>query len=989
MHKSKLLLALIAVFAAMGIASAQNTVSGIVTDNADEAVPGAMVMVSGKTNGTMTNELGEFSIKAGQNDTLVVDIMGYKTQRVPVQGRSMIMIKLQDDSEQLEATVVIGYGSAQKIGNIVGSVKTVSSSQLVDKPSSNVGDALQGKVAGLQIFNTSGEPQSTVSIRLRGESSLSLSNEPLYIVDGVPVSSTIFTSINPQDIENISVLKDASSTAIYGSRAANGVIFITTKQAKKGERPTVAVRAQYGVSMLTNYNMDMMSSEELIRFEEMCQPSLKNDVAYQARKAFILGNGIDFDWTDYLFDNAAPMMQADASLRGATENTNYYVSLGYYSEEGTFKVNSGTKRFNLRTNIDTKVAKWAKIGMNLAISYMKYNTTVTGWYNQTPIMQALTNLPYRTPYEMVYNTDGTVSYGDRYEVYPWDQMPDLIEYYKKNTNNRQNVNLTGQTYILLTPVKGLNIRARQSFDGFDYTGEALYMPSYTAGSNRGTNVQGFQRYYQLTSTNTAEYKTTIADTHHLTLLLGHESILKHQKTLSATGSGLTDDRIHNFGSVTTVTSWGGEDSECAFNSFFFNVNYDWKDKYFFDASVRTDGSSLFGKNHRYATFYSVGAMWKIKNEPWMYNISWINDLNLNLSYGTTGNSGLSSWYASYGLVSSGVTFKGEDGWALSQVENPDLTWETVGTLNARLAGRIFDRVSFDAQYYHKSSWNLLMSVPYSGTTGHSSGYANIASMTNQGMDLEIEIDLLHTKDFYWSIGGNVNYNKNEITKLYRGLDELSFPLQSLKYQVGKPSSLVYTQIRAGVDPADGSPMWYDLNGNLTKTYSDDIMQFNGWDTNSPWSGGFNTNFSWKGLGFSADFSWIGERWIFIDERYYTMNPTDMLLRSNFEKKMMNIWTTPGQVTDIPKYGTPYRHDSSRFSNASFLRLKNVSISYNLPAKWLEATRVISSAKVYVTGRNMLTFTNFEGYDPEVGYGNATSGMYPNSRQIVIGAEIIF
>ena len=205
-------------------------------------------------------------------------------------------------------------------------------------------------------------------------------------MDGVPVSSSVFSSINPQDIENISILKDASSTAIYGSRAANGVIFITTKQGKKGEKPTLAVRAQYGVSMLTNYNMDMMNSKELIQFEEMCQPSLKNDVAYQARKAFILGNNLNYDWTSYLFDDAAPMLQADASLRGATENTNYYVSLGYYSENGTFKVNSGTDRFNFRTNIDTKIAKWAKFGANLAISYSKSKTTTTGWYKQTPIV---------------------------------------------------------------------------------------------------------------------------------------------------------------------------------------------------------------------------------------------------------------------------------------------------------------------------------------------------------------------------------------------------------------------------------------------------------------------------------------------------------------------------------------------------------------------------------------------------------------------------
>lgn len=280
-------------------------------------------------------------------------------------------------------------------------------------------------------------------------------------------------------------------------------------------------------------------------------------------------------------------------------------------------------------------------------------------------------------------------------------------------------------------------------------------------------------------------------------------------------------------------------------------------------------------------------------------------------------------------------------------------------------------------------------MPYSGTTGHSSGWGNIAAMRNRGVDLELGIDLVHTKDVYWSVSANVNYNKNEITKLYQGLDELAFPNYSLKYQVGKPSSLVYTQVRAGVDPNDGAPMWYDLNGNLTKTYSDDIMQFCGMDTNAPWSGGFSTAFSWKGIGLNADFSWIGERWIFINERYYTMNPANQLFKSNFETKMLNMWTTPGQKTDIPKYGTQFYHDTARFSNASFIRMKNISLSYTFPKSLIQKSGFLSGVKVYVTGRNLWTITDFEGYDPEVGYSNATSGLYPNSRQIVFGAELVF
>ena len=971
-------------------ATAQNIkVKGTVADASGEPIIGATVIVEGTKTGTSTGADGGFSISVPPDATLTFAILGYKTHSEKVAGRTNLIVTLESDAEYLEETIVIGYGSGQKIGNIVGSVTTVSSKDIASSPSSNIGDALQGKVAGLQIFNTSGEPQSTVSIRLRGVSSLNLSNAPLYILDGVPVSSDVFSSMNPQDIENISILKDASSTAIYGSRAANGVIVVTTKKGQKGEKPTVSVRAQAGVSMLTNYNMDMMNSAQLLEFEQLCVPSLKTDPAFIAKKNFILGNNINFDWTDYLFDKTAPIVQGDASFRGATDKTNYYVSFGYSSEEGTAKSNSGSDRYTLRSNVDIQMAKWFKFGANLALSFTKYQTIVTGWYTASPILQAVTGIPYYTPYQLVYNEDGTFSYGDVYQVYPWNNDIDLNEYYKKNTNNRQAVNLMGQTYFLFTPVKGLNIRLQQAIDAFDYTNESIYLPSYTPSSARGTNAQAFQRYSQLSSTNTIEYKNNIANKHFFTALLCHESFVKTEKTFSMTGTGLTDDRLVSIGSTTSIDSWGGGTMEYAFNSFFLNLNYDYTGKYFVDASVRTDGSSLFGKNHRYATFYSVGAMWKIKNEPFLKNVSWIDELNMNLSYGTTGNSGLSEWYASLGLVGSGPKYNGNAGWAISQIPNSDLTWETVGTLNYRISGRVFDRVSFGVEFYNKQSKNLLMEIPYSATTGHSSGWGNVASMVNRGVDLELNFDFIHSKNVYWGASVNVNYNNNEITKLYQGLDEISFPEYSLKYQVGYSSSLVYTHVRAGVDPEDGSPMWYDLNGNLTKTYSDDIMQFCGLDTNAKWSGGFSTNFSWKGLGINADFSFIGKRYVFLNERYYTMNPQTVLFTSNFETKMLNIWTHPGQQTDIPKYGTPFYHDTSRFSNAAFLRLKNLSVSYSLPKKILEPTKILSGVKVYVTGRNLLTVTDFEGYDPEVGYSNATSGMYPNSRQIVGGIEITF
>ncbi len=986
----KLVLSLIAVLGAIVLTSAQQRqVSGTVTGVDGQPIAGATILVEGTQSGTTTGADGKFTLRIPSKGNLLVSFLGYKTETVAIDSRKVFDVVLSEDATDVEDVVVVGYGSGQKVGNIVGSVTTVKASEIAERPSANIGDALQGKVSGLQIFSGSGEPQSSVKMQLRGPSSLNLDTAPLYILDGVPVSQSVFNSINPQDIETISTLKDASSTAIYGSRAANGVIYISTKKGKKGEKPSISLRAQYGVSMLTNYNMDMMNSEELIRFEEMCVPSLKTDAAYQAQKAFILGNNINFDWTDYLFDNAAPMMQFDASMRGATENTTYFASMSYYSEQGTSKANSSVDRVTFRVNLDTNITKWLKFGTNIGLNFSKYKTITTGWYIQSPILQAVTALPYRTPYEIIHNEDGTISYGDVQWVYPWDQMIDLNTYYKYNTNDRQNAGLMGQTYFEIRPVKGLTIRAQQAIDAFDYTNESINMPSYYPYTARGRNSQALQRGYQLSSTNTIEYKNNINAKHFFTVLLGHESITNTEKTFNAVGTGLSDDRLVAFGTTTAISSWDGNKIERVSNSFFANMNYNFDGRYFVDASVRTDGSSLFGRNHRYATFFSVGTMWKAKAEKFMQNVKWVNDLNVTLSYGTTGNSGLSSWYEHLGLVGAGPKYNGLAGWGLSQVPNSDLTWETVSTLNVGLNGRLFDRVGFNFQFYNKKSTDLLMDLPFSATTGHASGMGNIGEMVNRGIDLEVNVDLIHTKNVYWNVSANVNYNKNKITKLYQGLDELAFPDYSLKYQVGKSSTLVYVQQFAGVDPADGTPMWYDLNGNKTKTYSDDLMQFNGWDTTAPWSGGFSTQFSWKGLGFSADFSWVGERWIFLNERYYTMNPTNLLFQSNFERKMFDMWTEPGQVTDVPKYGTPFQQDTRRFSNASFLRMKAISLSYTFPKSLVAKSGFLSGAKIYVTGRNLWTITDFEGYDPEVGVANATSGMYPNSRQIVFGAELTF
>jgi len=451
--------------------------------------------------------------------------------------------------------------------------------------------------------------------------------------------------------------------------------------------------------------------------------------------------------------------------------------------------------------------------------------------------------------------------------------------------------------------------------------------------------------------------------------------------------GITDSRQDNLddGTVLKKPSWSR--SQEVFNSYFSRVDYNYADRYMFDASFRRDGSSLFGKNRRWANFYSVGARWNIMNESFLKDVSWINTLSLKASFGTTGNSSISN-YLSYGVVGAySSPYNGTAAWGLGNPENDDLTWEVVENLNIGLSVRVFNSLSVDVDFYNKMTKDMLMEIPWSLTTGHDSGWGNVADMRNRGVDFELSYDVPMPKDFYLNVAANFNYNKNTITKLFDGRDSFEYSNTGIKLQVGKPYGEFFYVRSAGVDPRDGYQMWYDADGNITKNYSDDYAVFTGKQRYAPWAGGFNFNFGWKGLSIGAQFSWVAGKWTINNDRYFMMNPK-FVANGNGAVDLLNMWTTPGQITDVPCYESTRQFDDTLLENSSFLRLKNLQISYSLPSNWLKKTGVFSGVRVFAIGRNLLTVTKYTGFDPEAD-SNLQLGRYPNSKQYTFGVELTF
>ena len=1002
----KLFLILMTLMACGWSLSAQTrTYHGTVVDAAnDEPLIGATIMPVGGGRGVATDADGRFSLSVPANVKQVkVSYVGMVTQTLSLSDN--MIVRMASTAADLDDVVVLGYGSAKKLGSVVGSVAKVGEKALENIPTATFVDALQGQVAGLNIYSNSGDPSSTDNaIRIRGVNSLTAGNTPLFILDGAPVTSAIFTTLNPNDIESVTVLKDAASVAIYGSRAANGVIVITSKKGAFGARPRVSIRANVGWSQMVEDPVEMMNSQQYIEFRDKIGSPVEQEVRDIVNKY-----GIDTDWRKETFDSHALTYSVEASLQGGGENLNYYLSLNHYDADGIISM-SGMRRTTLRSNLNVKVADWLRIGLQTNVGYTKYenNAAVSSSevYANNPMVFARMAFPYDSPNYYTFDENGNIQWGEKamYLHYCGLQSPDFLT----STINRARTNLTANVnlYEQLNPIAGLTIRAQQAVNGFDYRLHSRGIPyeSYLTPMgdqlgrapvgqvNTGSNQQSFQRYYSFTYTHTAEYMHTFNDVHNMTLLAGEESIITRSNQFSAYTTGQSDPRLWLLQQGTTATPANQSQSiaNSTFNSIFFKANYDYDNRYFVEGTYRRDGSSKFAPGHRWANFFSVGAMWNAKNEKFLQPVEWLDELQLRLSYGSTGNSSIDD-YMYFGTVG---TYAGGYGpgdaitaIGLANPSNKDLTWETVHSFDLGLRFKIFNILTMEADFYRKDTKNMLMAIPWSFTTGFSEGYGNIGSMRNTGVDVNATADIFKTKDWYWGVRCNFNYNKNEITELFNGRTSYVIPNTGLRYEIGHSAGEFYSVRYIGVDPRDGKQMWLDKNDNITKVYNaDENSVMTGKSQYAPWTGGFGTTVSWKGLSLQLDFNWAAKKYMTSNDNYFLYNAA----QGNGQNQcveMLNVWTKPGDVTMYPNATEAIQFDTRFIEDASFMRLKNLTLSYAFPQNLMQKIR-LNGLVLHFTGRNLWTVTDFSGYDPEP-QTNVYKFAYPNTRQYEFGIEVSF
>lgn len=988
---SLMLLCMMATF----VAWAQTVINGTVVDASDgEPITGAAVKVKGTQQGVLTDVNGKFRINVEAGTPLIFSFMGMETVAHP--AKNGMMVEMRHYEEVMDEIVISGYGSAKKIGSVVGSVVTVDNKKMEKAVTANFTDALAGQVSGLSVLTSSGDPSKSASIRLRGINSINSSSTPLFILDGAPISSTMFNTLNPSDIQSISVLKDAASTAIYGSRAANGVIVITSKKGKLNEKAHLVVKGQYGFSNPVSDGIKMMNSQQYVQFRDLIGQPVSQNI-----RDLVNNYGISTNWRDEVLNNAAPTYTVDASLTGGSQNISYYLSFNHHSQDGLID-QSKMHREALRANVEGRLNRWFKAGVQLNLgsnAYQQNNEAeaTDGLYTSNPMIFSRIAFPYDSPNYYSFDDNGGIVWGDRAAKLKYSNRETPWFVNDNRSYKKHNLTLMLNAFEQLNPIEGLTIRAQQALDGYDYTTDNRYIPyeqfvtpmGSTVAASEGFVSNSFQRYSSYTFTHTAEYRRTIKD-NTFSVLLGEESILSRNRSFGVYTEGQTDDRQLRLTDGTSVAIGNLTDkrAEEAFNSLFATVSYDYANKYYLDASYRADASSKFAPGHRWGNFYSVGGMWDAKKENFLKDVDWLDVLQARVTYGLVGNSTGAGSYDYYGLFGTGGLYNGQSSMGISNPSNSTLTWEKVGSFNAGVTFGFLDRMTIGIDAYRRKTYDMLMSIPYSFTTGFSSGMGNIGAMVNKGFDLDMNINLIKTKDIDWTFKANVNYNKNEITELFAGRDEYIIANTGLKLEVGKPYGEFYSVEYAGVDPRDGKPMWYDKDGNLTKVYNEERdSKFTGKQRYAPWNGGFGTSFSWKGLSITADFAWQAGKYMINNDNYFVMN-ANQGTSQNMAADMLNIWTKPGDITNIPKYGEEVQFDTHLLEDASFLRMKNLIVQYTFPAKWMKATKGIQNAKVFFVGRNLFTATKFSGYDPEPDI-NLVRFNYPNSRQFVFGMELTF
>lgn len=1035
-------------FVGIGLVNAQvSQVTGTVV-SAEDGLPvvGASVLVKGTTVGTVTDIDGNFTISGVPEDgkIIVVSFIGLKSQELPIEP--VMNVTLQSDAKVLEEVMVVAYGVAKK-ESFTGSAEVIKSEKIQARPVANVTKALDGLVSGVQTTSGSGQPGSGVSVVVRGYGSINSSQNPLYVVDGVPYDGNV-VSINPNDIESMTVLKDASAGALYGSRGANGVVMITTKRGNSG-KVKVNLKANWGVASRAIPRYETMDEAGYI---ETVYQSYKNNlvinngmspqaasvVALQNMKTgptAIFGANEQYnpfnysitelidpatgkvrsdavlkyseDWMDEAMRNNPLRQEYNVSFTGGNEKTKYMFSVGYLDEKGLLKT-TGFTRYNGRMNIESEVTDWFKAGMNASYSRNESNTAVE---NSSGASNVWYTAQLMAPIFPVYEKDAegkdiidvngnkVFDYGTNRPAgasADWHTIATLYD--DKYANNSDN--LSGRLFAEIGNLKegvleGLKLSVNYGFDLVSADNMTYYNPyNGNSVSVKGSLQKSASRTFSFTFNQLLSYDRTF-NKHHINALVGHEFYKYNYQYLGASKTGFPFGGLYELDAATNITGASSYQHNYAVESVLSRFAYDFDDRYYLSASFRTDGSSRFHKDNRWGQFWSVGANWRISREKFMKDVSWVDNLSMKVSYGVQGNDNIGTYYAWQSLYNFGSSNADYPGLSASSLGNPDLKWEKNANLNAGVEGRFMNRFNVAVEWYSRKTTDMLMLFPMASSLGFDGYNKNIGSMRNTGWDITLGADIFQGDSFNWRFTVMGSTVKNKVLQL---ADKPEIISGNYIIKEGETLNSFYTATSAGVDPATGKQLYWvwdtDKNGVRGEKYISDSQskatackEIQGSRIPDIY-GSFSNEFRYKNFDLSVLCTYsVGGK--VLDGVYNTLMYGNYIGQAK-SAHLERAWKQPGDITDVPRIeiGKSYIITDNNLINASYLAIKNITLGYTLPAKVLKSLG-LESLRLTATGDNLVLFNHLKGMDPQYNFTGGTNFGYVPVRTISFGIDVTF
>jgi TonB-linked SusC/RagA family outer membrane protein len=992
-------------------------ITGTVTSAEDRLpIPGVSVKIKGAKTGTQTDANGKYAITvSGNADVLEFSYLGYKTESRATSSLGVVNVGMVTDENALNEVVVTGYTSVSRAKSASAST-TVSGDKIASVPNGSFDQILQGRVPGLTAVAGSGQPGASARVIIRGQSSITGNNNPLYVMDGVPIEATVFQSLNANDFESVTVLKDASATALYGSRGSAGVVVITSRKGSAG-KTVISYNGQGGVSTRTRSKFDMLSAPQLLTLQEAARlgagwtlsplntanVTATNTAAIKAGRLDSLKNS-QTDWGDIFFrDGSFQSHQVAAS--GGNDKTRFYSSLSYYNQEGITE-RSSLKRYNYRLNLDHKDGRLT-LGMQSAVGFSRSNfieseASVT---LANPFAAAYLALPFEKPYDATGRIITTGSAGQyNFPIYDSRIGSNALDRYSSTSNLQNQFKGTISLNAAYEIAKGLKVKSTL---GIDYrennTERSIYPGTYPGGL---TNIPGQQgsyglgnvRNFQLVSTSGFNYFNVFNNKHEVEASALYERIDNRLNTYSFTGYGINPKLLNTGAGITPGTNTNGlipvvagAKTRAAFVSGIFIGRYTYDGKYTVQASFRRDGSSKLPEDNRFHNFYSVGLNWNAKRESFLENVSFIDALRVRGSYGVAANgngSASTTTSSDFGYIPtySSISYAGVAGIAPTSPGNELLDWEYSKSFNVGFDAEIIKgMITLQLDLYNKETDQVLIDQQLSRTSGFTSLTVNAGKVRNRGIETAADFKIVRSRDWDFSLNANFAYNKNEVTDL--GQVE-KFEQGTSIIRVGLPLGSHYAVKNAGVDPATGTQMYYNADGTKTNVYNAATQSVADFGTfNAPFTGGFGSALRFKAFDFSTFFSFANNYSRYSNESYFLTNVGN-IGAYNQTTSLLNYWQTPGQVTDVPKLGTLRQFNSQDIYDASFIRLRNVIIGYTLPQNLVKSIKFISGVRLYVQGQNLYTWTKWPGFDPEDN-NNIAQFEYPATRQFTFGLDVKF